>query len=136
MDPEDKKLIQSAKSVCKKAYAPYSRFVVGCAVVSTSGKIYCAGNVENISFGLTICAERAAISKAVSEEGPGFKIKSVVIYTPTDTPVTPCGACRQVLKEFGENFEILSACKSDKIIKMKIEELLPASPNIKFDPVN
>jgi len=135
MVPEEEKLVEFATSACKKAYAPYSNFVVGCAVVSASGKIYCAGNVENISYGLTICAERAAISKAVSEEGPGFKIKRVVIYTPTDIPVTPCGACRQVLREFGENFEILSTCKTDKIIKMKIDELLPESPNIKFNPV-
>lgn len=125
-------LIEQAKAASSKAYAPYSKFAVGCALLSASGQIYSACNVENISFGLTICAERAAIFKAISEEGPGFSIKRVVIYTSTKIPVTPCGACRQVLREFGNDFEILSTCKSKKNVFMRINELLPNSPEIKF----
>jgi len=123
-------LIEKAKAASSKAYAPYSKFAVGCALLSSSGQIYSACNVENISFGLTICAERAAIFKAISEEGPGFNIRRVVIYTSTKNPVTPCGACRQVLKEFGNDFEILCTCKSKKELLLSINELLPQSPAI------
>ena len=133
MDFDDKRLIELAKSASVKAYAPYSKFSVGCAIVSNTGQVYSACNVENISFGLTICAERAAITKAISDEGPGFMINRVVIYTATENPVTPCGACRQVLREFGNDFEILSTCDSKKEIRMHIDELLPNSPDIKFD---
>ena len=132
MDEILKKLVQEAKMASIKAYAPYSKFNVGCIVVSARGNIYSACNVENISFGLTICAERASIFKGISSEGPSFKINQVVIYTPTKKPITPCGACRQVLKEFGEDFEIISACESDEEIKMRINELLPNPPDIQI----
>ena len=97
-------LIEQAKSISQKAYAPYSKYAVGCAIESINGQIFTGCNIENISFGLTICAERVAICKAVSVEGPTFKVKRVVIFTPTHEPTTPCGACRQVLNEFGANF--------------------------------
>ncbi|MCK5102030.1 MAG: cytidine deaminase [Cyclobacteriaceae bacterium] len=125
-------LIIKAKEVCQNAYAPYSKFRVGCILLSESGKIYSGCNIENISFGLTICAERAAVSKAISIEGQKFRIKKVVIYTPTEAPITPCGACRQVLKEFGDDFEIISTCNSNLVVQKSIDELLPDSPNIKF----
>lgn len=125
-------LIQKAKEVCENAYAPYSKFRVGCVLLSENGQVYSGCNVENISYGLTICAERAAISKAISIEGPKFRIKKAVIYTSTDSPTTPCGACRQVLKEFGNDFEIISVCNSKEIIRKSIEELLPDSTVIKF----
>ena len=125
-------LILKAKEVSQNAYAPYSKFRVGCVLLSEQGQIYTRCNVENISFGLTICAERAAISKAISIEGPKFRIEKAVIYTSTDSPTTPCGACRQVLKEFGSDFEIISVCNSNQIIRKSIEELLPDSTVIKF----
>jgi cytidine deaminase len=131
-DKDVKDLVREAKEVCDNAYAPYSNFHVGCVLLSESGQIYTGCNVENISFGLTICAERAAISKAISKEGPKFRIEKAVIYTPTKVPITPCGACRQVLKEFGDEFEVISVCNSDKISSQNINELLPNSPAIKL----
>lgn len=125
-------LQMKAKEVCRNAYAPYSKFQVGCVLLSENGQVYSGCNIENISFGLTICAERAAISKAISIEGRKFRIKKAVIYTPTEMPITPCGACRQVLKEFGDDFEIISTCNSNEMIQKSIDELLPNSPAIEF----
>ena len=128
----NEKLIRLAKSVSENAYAPYSNFVVGCAIISEKKNLYSACNVENASYGLTICAERAAILKGVSEEGPSFKIKQLVIYTPTNIPVTPCGACRQVMSEFGNNFEVLSVCDGQGQVKLTIDQLLPKPPDFQF----
>lgn len=92
-------LIQQAIEARKQAYAPYSRFQVGAALLS-GGKIYRGCNVENVSYGLTNCAERTAIFKAVSEGNT--KIDAIAIVADTDGPVSPCGACRQVLAEFSD----------------------------------
>lgn len=92
-----KKLIEVARSAVERAYAPYSKFRVGAAVLGESGKIYAGSNVENASFGLTVCAERVAILKAVSE---GERtIKSIAIANSTGNVAFPCGACRQVIAE-------------------------------------
>jgi len=123
-------LIQKAKDACFNAYAPYSDFKVGCTIVSKMGNIYSGCNVENVSLGLTICAERVAIFNGISEEGPKFKISQVVIFTPTKKPITPCGACRQVLKEFGDNFEVMSICEGNDKMRFTIDQLLPNSPDI------
>lgn len=125
-------LKKQAISVSKKAYSPYSNFAVGCLIVSGKGNIYSGCNVENISFGLTNCAERTAIFKGVSEEGRDFKIKQVVIYTPTKMPITPCGACRQVLREFGDDFKVISFCDGKDEIITDIDYLLPRSPDIRI----
>lgn len=121
-----------AINVSNRAYAPYSKFAVGCSIVSELGNIYSGCNVENVSFGLTNCAERTAIFKGVSKEGDEFRIKQVVIFTPTEIPITPCGACRQVLREFGDDFEVLSFCKGGDEIKESINYLLPKSPDIRI----
>jgi cytidine deaminase len=126
------KLIDFARSASKNAYAPYSKFAVGCVIVSKSQQVYTGCNVENASLGLTICAERTAATKGVSEEGSSFKIHRVVIYTPTEVPITPCGACRQFLHEFGEDFEVLSVCKGNQEVKLTIDKLLPKPPEIEF----
>ena len=102
--------------------------------MSKSGEVYTGCNVENISFGLTICAERNAVFAAVNGEGSSFQIDKVVVYTPTDEPVSPCGACRQVLQEFGRDFEIISTCNGSETIRMKLEELLPNAPDIRLEP--
>jgi len=94
----DKKLYEIALDVKKKAYAPYSNFHVGAAVKSTDGKIYTGCNVENASYGLTVCAERNAIGKMVSEGETKFS--EIYIVGDTEEILPPCGACRQVLKEF------------------------------------
>jgi cytidine deaminase len=123
-------LLQLAQDVSRKAYAPYSRFPVGCVITTEKGGRYTGCNTENISFGLTMCAERSAIFKAVSEEGPGMKVVKVVIYTPTENPIAPCGACRQVIYEFGKKAEIISVCDSGVSLQGSISFFLPDSPDI------
>ena len=92
-------LIRAATAALANAYAPYSRFRVGAAVVGTNGKIYSGSNVENASYGLTNCAERTAIFKAVSE---GEKeLLTIAVIADSPLPTSPCGACRQVMSEFG-----------------------------------
>ncbi len=97
-------LMNKAKEASKKSYSPFSRFAVGAAVLAKSGTIYSGCNVENSSFGMTICAERCAIFKAISE---GEKeILAVAIYSPNADDCNPCGACRQVMYEFQGDEEI------------------------------
>ncbi|MDI6828837.1 MAG: cytidine deaminase [Armatimonadota bacterium] len=119
------KLIEVARGAVERAYAPYSKFRVGAAVLGESGKIYAGSNVENASFGLTVCAERVAILKAVSE---GEKtVKAVAIANSTGNVAFPCGACRQVIAEFapkGEDVQIYLV--SDQGVEAHIlADLLP-----------
>ena len=123
MDSSINNLKEKAVLAATKAYAPYSNFKVGCALMTSTGNTYTGCNVENASYGLTICAERNAIAKAVSNEGK-IKIKHIVIYTPTNKPTPPCGACRQVIHEFG-NPEVYSFCETSKSTKHLLSELLP-----------
>ncbi len=116
-------LKNAAREASKNAYAVYSNFPVGVAFSNKEGKIFTGCNVENISFGLTNCAERTAIFKSVSEGNR--TIDTLVIYTPTPTPTPPCGACRQVIAEFNPNAHIISICDTDKQIDMNLSELLP-----------
>ena len=105
MEIDYKILMDKAKEASKNSYSPFSRFAVGAAVMTTNGKIYKGCNVENSSFGLTNCAERTAIFKAVSEGER--EIIAVAIYSPNSDSCYPCGACRQVLYEFqGDEQEI------------------------------
>ena len=105
MDIDYELLMNKAKEASKASYSPFSKFAVGAAVLASSGKIYLGCNVENSSFGLTICAERCAIFKAVAEGER--QIKAVAIYSPNSDSCYPCGACRQVMYEFqGDNEEI------------------------------
>lgn len=104
MDIDFNLLMNKAKEASKTSYSPFSRFAVGAAVLASSGKVYLGCNVENSSFGLTICAERCAIFKAISE---GEKeIRAVAIYSPNADSCYPCGACRQVMYEFQGDEEI------------------------------
>jgi cytidine deaminase len=116
------KLRAAAMVAAKKAYCRYSHFPVGAAVLTAEGGIFSGCNVENASFGLTICAERNAIFQAVA--GGSQQITAVVIYTPTANPTAPCGACRQVINEFGPNAEIYSFCRGKKELRISMPELL------------
>jgi cytidine deaminase len=97
-------LIEAATKSLEKAYSPYSGLSVGCALKTSSGKIYDGVNIENSVFGLTMCAERVAVFKAVSEGN--VDIEQIALVTSTGKPVYPCGACRQVLFEFNPNTKI------------------------------
>lgn len=118
-------LVLRAKRVSEAAYAPYSHFPVGAALVTPSGNVYQGCNVENASYGLTICAERNAIFQMVAD---GEKtIEALVIYTPTEAPSAPCGACRQVIAEFGVDALVVSVCDGDSILRNRLSDLLPCS---------
>lgn len=108
----------------KKAYAPYSKFKVGASVVATNGKIYSGCNVENASYGGTICAERVAITKAVSEGAQAFT--DVFVATDAKSPTPPCGLCRQVMAEFCGPKSVVHIIQKDKVVSTyTFEELLP-----------
>src|SRR5215467_2163903 len=109
----------------QQAYAPYSNFFVGAALLTERGNIFTGCNVENASYGLTICAERNAVFQAVARSTGPLRIKAVVIYTPTDRPTAPCGACRQVLNEFGPDAEVLCVCDGPDTISTTLARLLP-----------
>ncbi|ABP49662.1 MAG: cytidine deaminase [Pyrobaculum arsenaticum] len=115
-------LIAKAREVINNAYAPYSSFKVAAVVKTKSGKVYTGVNIENASYGLTVCAERVAVFKAVSEGDRD--IDTVVVYTDTDEPTPPCGACRQVIAEFNPNALIVMAGRK-KTVTAKLSELLP-----------
>ncbi|MEO1254655.1 MAG: cytidine deaminase [Bacteroidota bacterium] len=121
-------LKEKAIEAATKAYAPYSQFKVGCAIVTKTGNVYVGCNVENASYGLTVCAERNAIANAISKEG-NIEIETVIIFTPTQSITTPCGACRQVISEFG-NPEVYSYCNVENMNLGKIKDLLPSAFNL------
>lgn len=125
MNKKYEELAEIAKKASKNAYVPYSNFKVGSSVLAGSGKIYYGCNIENASYGATICAERVAIQKAVSE---GEKeIKVIAVYT-SDKKTYPCGICRQVMREFTKNKELVILIVSDDgITEHKIDDLLPYS---------
>jgi cytidine deaminase len=100
------KLMRSAKGAMKNAHAPYSKFQVGAAVLLANGKVFSGCNVENASYGMTNCAERTAIFSAVAEMGPRIEIRAVAVANAKGVPCAPCGACRQVIYEFGPDATI------------------------------
>jgi len=116
-------LVAAARKVRENAYSPYSRFQVGAALRTASGRIFCGCNVENLSFGLTVCAERAAVFAAVA--AGETKFDAIAVVADSVQPVTPCGACRQVLAEFSGDMKICSANLQDQRYETTIAELLP-----------
>src|SRR5467141_2203444 len=95
------RLLRTARAAMKKAYAPYSQFRVGAALLTTTGKLFSGCNVENASYGMTNCAERTAIFSAVARLGPKWEIRAIAVANDHGVPCSPCGACRQVIYEFG-----------------------------------
>jgi len=120
----------AARAAADHAYAPYSKFRVGAAVLMASGKIYRGANVENASYSLCFCAERAALVTAIT--AGESKLQAVAVYTPTKTPTSPCGACRQVLSEFGPDALVISVCDSARRQENSLGVLLPEQ----FGPKN
>lgn len=121
---ENKDLIEKALKAKEKAYVPYSNFHVGAAVETCDGSVYTGCNIENASYSPTICAERTAIFKAVSEGKT--KIKKIAIVGDSDMTY-PCGVCRQVIREFGRDAEIIIANSKDEYKIYSLEDLLPHS---------
>lgn len=117
-------LITAARGAQARAYAPYSHFRVGAALESLEGVVFLGCNVENASYGLTICAERAAVCAAVSAGVTRFR--RAVVVTDVDPPAAPCGACRQVLAEFGLDLPIEGVGPKTSV-KWRLSELLPSA---------
>jgi cytidine deaminase len=117
-------LISAARSAQARAYAPYSNFRVGAALESPDGAVFLGCNVENASYGLTICAERAAVCAAVSAGVTRFR--RAVVVSDVDPPAAPCGACRQVLSEFGLDL-LIDAVGRTATVRWRLSELLPAA---------
>ena len=130
MENLEKELIEKATKVREKAYAPFSNFKVGAAVKTKSGKIFTGCNVESASYGLTVCAERVAIWKAVSEGEKEFTHVAVVADTKELTP--PCGVCRQIIWEFCGDIPISFANLEGKTETLQMRELLPRAFDTKF----
>ena len=114
-------MVAAAREARKRAYAPYSNFAVGAAALGDDGKIYAGANVENASYGLSLCAERAAAAAAVA--GGARPISAVAVYS--EPPASPCGACREVIAELGPQADVIWEDGRGGYVIRKIEELLP-----------
>ena len=125
----DEKLIKEAKEVRENAYAPYSRFKVGAAILTKNGKIYTGANVENSSYGLTLCAERVALYCAISHGEREF-VKFALV-TDREEPAIPCGACCQALFEFNPKIEIICANLEGVVKRFSLGKLLTSSFKMK-----
>ena len=122
---QNKALLKAAKAALKKAHAPYSKFRVGAAFVTTKGEVFTGCNVENASYGLCNCAERTAIFTAVAKLGGQMRIKAIAVANDQDVPCSPCGACRQVIYEFGPEATVYFLSKKNEWTEVSIKELLP-----------
>jgi cytidine deaminase len=122
---EAEELIKAAEQAAAKAYAPYSEFRVGAALLTTDGRIFTGVNIENRSYGLTICAERNAAAEAIKNGATGIAA-AAVFAADSASPIPPCGACRQVLSEFADkDTMVYYACPGSAITKKSLAELLP-----------
>ena len=118
------RLVRAARKAMKNAYAPFSHFKVGAAILTSKGDIFAGCNVENSSYGMTNCAERTAIFSAVAEKGPALEILAIAVTNAQGVPCSPCGACRQVIYEFGPDAVVFyQGQQGDK--ESHITELLP-----------
>lgn len=122
---DDAALLAEASKARANAYAPYSRFPVGAALLARSGKVYRGANVENASYGVTVCAERSALFAAVTAGEREFD--AIAIVADTDGPVRPCGLCRQALSEFGGALRVIMSDLAGGVETQSLDALLPAS---------
>lgn len=118
-------IVEYAKDASKKAYAPYSKFMVGAAIELKNGKIIVGCNVENISYGLTCCAERVALHNMISLGYRRNDVLQMAIYGNTNSPITPCGACRQVMLELLDKDTKIILSNDDNVKEVTVGELLP-----------
>jgi homotetrameric cytidine deaminase len=125
-------LLEEARRVAQNSYSPYSGFKVGAALQLTNGEVVTGTNVENVSFGVTICAERSALVRAVSQFGPDIRIAAVAVANLNDAASPPCGACRQVLAEFVLPDAPVLFPASDGARNMPFSEILPLAFDMKL----
>src|SRR6201998_788133 len=125
-------LLKEAEKAAEKSYSPYSGFRVGAALRLTNGQVVTGTNVENVSYGLTICAERAALVRAVSEFGPAIRIEAVAVANLNGTVSPPCGVCRQMLAEFSEPDAPVVFPAADGTRTMPFEQVLPLGFDMKL----
>ncbi len=123
MNVDKSALIEAAARALERAFAPYSKFRVGAALLTRSGKVFIGCNIENISFGLTMCAERVCVGNAIV--AGEHELEAIAIVAASREPITPCGACRQVLAEFNPKLKIYSAASGDLISEFQLDNLLP-----------
>lgn len=123
MPTNDEELITRARNAQKNAYAPFSQFKVGAALLTDDGKIYSGCNVENSTYGATNCAERTAVFTAVCDGARSFQ--KIVVVTDSEDPIMPCGICRNVLYEFSPNMEIIAVGASGKTERIQLSALFP-----------
>jgi cytidine deaminase len=119
------RLTAAAKRAMKNAHAPYSKFKVGAALLTTTNRVFLGCNVENASYGMTNCAERTAIFTAVAQLGPKMEIRAIAVANSQNAPCSPCGACRQVIYEFGPKAVVFFRAQSGKDAEWPITDLLP-----------
>jgi len=124
-DPALDPLLAAARDAARNSYSPYSKFRVGAALQLENGPIVTGTNVENVSYGLTICAEAAAIVRAVAEHGPAIRIRAVAVANLNNAPSPPCGACRQLLSEFAPPDAAVAFPAAEGPRTMPLRDLLP-----------
>jgi cytidine deaminase len=131
MKPEHRPLLGAARAAMARSYSPYSRFRVGAALLGEDGRIYVGTNVESASYGLSLCAERAAVARAVADGCRAFT--AGVVVTETDEPTSPCGACRQVLVEFAPDMVLYLVARDDAMETYVVRDLIPRA-FVTFEP--
>lgn len=129
---ELEKLYEVARQAAENSYSPYSEFRVGAALRLTNGETVAGTNVENVSYGLTICAERAAVARAVAQFGPRMRIAAIAVANLNGSASPPCGACRQVLAEFMASDAPVVFPAADGVRTMALSELLPLGTEMKL----
>ena len=132
LDPALESLLEQARHAAQNSYSPYSGFKVGAALQLTSGAIVTGTNVENVSYGLTICAERSALVRAVAQFGPKIRVMAVAVANLNDAPSPPCGACRQMLAEFIEPEAPVVFSAADGLRCMPFSAVLPMAFEMKL----
>lgn len=126
----EKNLVRAARAARERAYAPYSHYRVGAALLTRSGRVFTGCNIENAAYGLTMCAERVALFKAVSEGERAFI--ALAVAADGAQPASPCGACRQALYEFAPELKVYLTGPGDTVTSLTLAELLPCA----FGPVH
>ncbi|HTV06151.1 MAG TPA: cytidine deaminase [Acidobacteriaceae bacterium] len=131
-NPSAAQLMDAARAAAAHAYAPYSKFRVGAALLFDDGLVVTGCNVENMSYGLTSCAERNALFRAVSEHGANRKIVAIAVTNLNNQASPPCGACRQVLSEFAAPGAVISFCGANGVETLPFKDLLPFQFHLEF----